>query len=470
MKQIKKNYIFQVLLQVINFVLPLITVPYVARVLGPEIIGKVSYANSLAYYFYIIASLGLNVYASREVAYNQGDNSKVSSVFSSVVFLKTVILIPLAITYFAIDQSLIWLITFVNILYLFMDISWFFQGIQDFKILFLRNIIIKVLSVVLIFTLVKSTKDIYLYALIMYGSSLIGLLLLIPSLKKHIDLNVFYSNFFKLKNFNYLLLSLPLYIPQLGIDIYNSIDRSFIGYMVNETEVGYYEMSQKIVRVFLILITSLGTVLMPQIASMIKSGKEIKTTIDKSIGFTLFLTCGIVGLLFSLSDFIVTFFLGERFIQSINLLRILSFILLPISIGSIIGTQYMLPIGMDKQYKTPVLIGVTVNIILNIILISAISSNGAAIASVISEFSVMSTMIILTFKKINFLKLINKHNQFFIASALSIILSLIIKIYMSINIFNILFLSSIYVFVYLILSYSLSTFFKRQIKSIKFKH
>jgi len=461
MKHIKKNYIFQLLLQVMNLALPLITVPYIARVLGPEVIGKVSYANSLAYYFYIIGSFGLNIYASREIAYNQGDKIKISAVFSSIVFLKTIILIPLAITYFTIDQSLIWLITFVNILYLFMDISWFFQGIQDFKILFLRNIVIKVLSVLLIFTLIKSADDIYLYALIMYGSSLIGLLLLIPSVKKHLDLKTFFGNFFRLKNFNYLLLSLPLYIPQLGIDIYNSIDRSFIGYMVNETEVGYYEMSQKIVRVFLILITSLGTVLMPQIASMIKSGKEIKTTLDKSIGFTLFLTCGILGLLFSLSDFIVTFFLGERFIESINLLRILSFLLLPISIGSIIGTQYMLPIGMDKQYKTPVIIGVVVNIILNIILIKSFASNGAALASVISEFAVVSTMVVLTFKRINFLTLINKHYQFFIASTLSIISTLILKSYMDITITNIVILGILYVFLYLSMSVSSSVLVRK---------
>jgi O-antigen/teichoic acid export membrane protein len=300
----------------------------------------------------------------------------------------------------------------------------------------------------------------------MYGSSLIGLLLLIPNVKKHIDLKAFSTNFFKLKNFNYLLLSFPLYIPQLGIDIYNSIDRSFIGYMVNETEVGYYEMSQKLVRVFLILITSLGTVLMPKIAGMIMAGDKIKPLLEKSVGFTLFLTCGLLGFLFVMSDFIVIYFLGERFLESISLLKILAFILLPISLGSIIGTQYMLPAGMDKEYKIPVLIGVVVNVVLNLFLIKFYSSNGAAIASVISEFVVVTTMIMLTYKKINFLKLINTHINFFKATIISVILSILVKSYLDVNLLNTLILGTAYVSTFFLLSYFTSTFLKKEINSI----
>lgn len=455
-----KNILYQLLFQGLNFILPLLTVPYVSRVLGPDVIGEVSYANSLAYYFFIFGSLGLNLFGSREIAYNQGNKYANSRTLSAIVSLKLFFFIPLSIIYFFVFDSLLLRLTFLNILFLFFDVSWFFQGLERFKILFVRNLIVKLISVFLIFSLIKGPKDIYIYVLVLYGSFLIGTITLIPSFISEIRFDVFRDHFFSRKNFNYLILSLTIFVPQLAIDLYNIVDRTLIGYLIDNRNLGIYEMSQKIVRVFTILFTAIGAVMMPRVSSLFKSGENIEDTLNKSIFYAILTSLASIGFIFVSAEFMVLVLLGPLFIEAINLVKVLSFVLLPLSLGTIIGTQYILPTGMDREYKYPVLIGLVVNGALNLFLIPRFYTIGAAIASVVAEFGVLLSMMYITRMKLKhrdtFFSYIGLFYSFIIAFSIVLFLMYVFPV----NNFGYLLFGVFFLILYIIISFYLNRPFR----------
>ena len=183
---------------------------------------------------------------------------------------------------------------------------------------------------------------------------------------------------------------LVLFIPQVASQIYTVLDKTMLGIYSPTVDVGYYDQSQKIVRILLTIITSLGMVMMPRIASLTSKNQHdlVKDTLKKSFTVISFLAVPIAFGIMSVSDRFIPLFFGYEYISVIPLLKISSVLIIIIGLGNVFGTQYMIAVGKNKEYTISVCVGAVVNFILNLILIPKYSALGAVIATVSAELSI----------------------------------------------------------------------------------
>lgn len=316
-KSITKNYIYNLIYQILVLILPLITAPYVSRVLGAEKIGIYSYTLSISAYFILFGSLGISLYGQREIAYKQKDKKEYSKIFFEIVILRALtMLISLLIFYFVCiikenNYKIYYKILVLEIIGNCLDISWFFQGLEDFKKIVSRNIFIKLISIICIFLFVKTPDDLYIYFLIYVLSVLIGNASLWLYLSKYIEK----CKIRELKVFRHLKPTIALFIPQIAVQVYTLLDKTMIGTIISDkSEVGYYEQSQKIVKMSLTVITSLGTVMLPRIASCFSTGDKDKISdyMHKSFNVVFLLAFPMMFGLLAISDKFVPVFFWRR--------------------------------------------------------------------------------------------------------------------------------------------------------------
>lgn len=393
MKQIKKNFIYNALYQMLILILPFITVPYVSRILGTTGVGIYSYTYSIVYYFMLIGMLGINNYGNRTIAKSRDNKKLLSQNFLSIYFLQLImnmIMIIFYLIYICVINNQYKLISAIQIIYLIsnmFDINWFFFGLEKFKLTVTRNTIIKFISLILIFIFVKDTNDLWIYVLILSLSTLISQLLLFPFLAKEVKFEKI--KFKDLKK--HIKPCLILFIPVIAISLYKVMDKIMIGIFSNMSEVGFYEQAEKIINLPLGIITSLGTVMLPRISNLVEKGKdeEILEYIKISINFMMFLAFPIVFGLCSISDKFIPLFLGEDFFKSSILIYLLCPTIVFIAFANVIRTQYLIPKEKDKIYITSVIIGAIINLFLNIIFIPNYGSIGACFGTLGAEFFVM---------------------------------------------------------------------------------
>ena len=426
MSKIFKNYIYQTCFQVLSILLPFIVIPYVTNILGPELYGKYTYEVTLSTYFYTFLNFGLNLYGTREMSYYRNCRQTVSILFFKIVFLKIFLFLISLIIYPFVHNSVLWYLTIFNIAFLFFDFTWCLQALQYFKAIFFRSLFLKVTTFSLIFLFVKNQDDFLIYASILLIGNFISVLFLIPIIARYINLSLYKYTFSK-NIFKVLLLSLPLFIQQLFIDLYNSIDKYFINYFVGNSDVGFYEIVQKIVRMMLFFISSVAIVITPELSFRIKNKMNYNELLTMSFKFILYLSIIASCFLSVFAELIISVLLDPRYISCILLLQIYSFILIPIAMGSIIGSQYMISMGMEKVYKYPILIGLIANVILNIFLINKFGAQGAVITALVSENLVVFSMILFVYKSYNFLDLIKKEYRLGIYLLFSILFSMFLN-------------------------------------------
>jgi len=386
---IAKNYIYNLIYKMLELIMPLITIPYVSRILGAEGIGIYNYTVSITTYFILLGSLGIGLYAQREIAYVQQDLEKRSKIFWEVLLIKIFTLsISMIIFYFTFvtqgEYSIYYKILILEIVANMLDISPFFQGMEEFKKIIRKNMIIKITSILCVFIFIKNPTDIDTYIFIYALSTLLGSLSLWLDLPKYITKVKIKS--LELKK--HLKIAFELFIPQIAIKIYTVLDKTMLGVLITDkTEVGYYGQTDKIIRTVLSIITSLNIVMIPRMANKFANGedKNIRKNILTSFKFTFFLAMPMMlGLIAIAKDF-MPWFLGEGFENSIYITYAMSPIILVIGLGNLIGNQYLLPISKQRQYTIAIVIGAITNVILNFILIPKFAAIGAAIATVIAE-------------------------------------------------------------------------------------
>lgn len=276
-KSITRNYIYNVLYQVLIIIVPLITTPYLSRVLGAENIGIYSYTLSITTYFILFGSLGVAMYGQREIAYLQDKKYERSKTFFEILFMRFITLgIALVIFYFSFvttgDYSTYYKILILEIIANALDISWFFQGLEEFKKTVLRNSLVKIVSVVFIFILVKTKNNLIEYFIIYVLSNFLGNISLWLYLPKYIEK----IKFKELKVLRHIKPTIGLFIPQVAIQIYTVLDKTMIGSIIEDkSEVGFYEQAQKIVKLLLAIATSLGTVMVPRMANTFAAGDTL---------------------------------------------------------------------------------------------------------------------------------------------------------------------------------------------------
>ena len=386
--QVKKNYLYNLFYQILLVALPVITTPYVSHILGSEKIGIWSFTFSIVTYFTLIGSLGVSLYGRREIARHQDDPKKRTRTFWQINLIKWLTLsLSLVIFYFTCIRNVtyggIYLILTLEIFSSVFDISWFFQGIENFKTITIRNTIIKFISVISIFTFVKTANDLWLYALINVTCNLISNLSLWVILPKYLHKKSGIKG-----ASTHLLPILAMFIPQVAIQIYTILDKSMLGLLNHDLrQNGIYEQSQNIIKIALTLVTSLGVVMMPRIASLaVKNDRaHIKTEIEKAFHLVWLLALPICFGLAGVASNLVPWFLGQDFLGAISIIQIAVLLILAIGLSNVTGTQFLVPTGQDRAFTFSVIAGAIVNLIGNFILIPPLKAMGAIIASVIAE-------------------------------------------------------------------------------------
>ncbi len=391
---IKKNFIYSLIYQLLIILLPLITTPYLSRVLQAESIGIFGYTLSIVTYFVMLGSLGVSMYGQREIAYHQNDKKRASKVFYELFILRFISLL-IAILFFYLIYGRVgtyapyYRILIIQLVASMLDINWFFQGLEEFDKTVIRNLVVKVLSLFLIFTLVKKPEDLGLYMLIYVGAELIGNLSMIFYLPKYL-VRVPFKELEIKKIIKPVIL---LFLPQIAIQIYTVLDKTMIGFITSDmVEVGYYEQAQKVVRAAMLVLAALQSVMNSRIANAYHEHdeKEIKSCLEKSFDFVWLLSIPMVLGFIAIVSKLVPWYYGNGFDGVTNIIIATAPILIAIGLNGITGVQYLVQTGRQNVFTASVIVGALVNVLLNIILIHYYKGVGAAIASVLAETTILA--------------------------------------------------------------------------------
>ena len=389
----KKNFIYNLIYQILVLIIPLITAPYLARVVGADGVGIYSYTYSIVYYFMLLTLLGVNNYGNRTIAKVRDDKKKLSKTFWSIYLFQLfmgIIMLILYIGYILLFDNKYKLYASIEILFIIsaiLDINWFFFGMEEFKKTITRNTFVKVGNVILIFLLVKSVNDLWKYTLIMSGMTCLSQIILWSFLRKKVS-------FVKIKFSSikeHIKPNLVLFIPVIAVSLYKIMDKIMLGSLSNVREVGLYENAEKIINIPMTLITALGTVMLPRISNILAKGdnKKVKEYISKSIKFVMFMSlamcCGLVAIGYNFAPI----YFGEEFQKTGILIMMLSVTLPFLSFANVLRTQYLIPKEKDKIYIVSVSLGAITNLIMNFIFIPKFASIGACIGTITAEFMVM---------------------------------------------------------------------------------
>ena len=393
--QVAKNFLYNVSYQLLVIILPLITVPYVSNILGAEGIGDYAFTYANMQYFVIFGMVGITLYGNRQIAYVRDNKEKLRNTFFSIYTLQLITTTISFILYLIFvlvfnngDYKWLYIVQGINIIASMTDISWLFMGLEQFKKTVVRNTIVKLASLASIFIFVKSSNHTVIYTLILALSALVGNLTFWLYVPKAIGFKSI-----KISELNlHLKASLALFIPQIAIQIYVLLDRTMLGAITDTVQVGFYENSQKIVKIVLTLATAIGTVMMPKIANTVASGdmKKVKYYIKNSFFFVSALSIPLMFGLMGVAPELSAWFFGNNFAGIEKLIIISSLIILAISWSNVLGMQLLVPLNKTKEFTISVTSGAIINFVLNLVLIKNFGATGACISTIIAEFTVTS--------------------------------------------------------------------------------
>lgn len=417
-KSIEKNYIYNTLYQVLSLLTPLVTAPYLSRVLGPEGIGQHSYIASVVSYFSLFALLGMGIYGQREIAARQNDRVQRSQVFWDVKILSilssAVCLAAYVIFCFHQNHTALYLVFALNILNVAVDITWLYQGMEEFGQIVLRNTIVKFIDIAFIFLFVREKEDLFLYAAGTMIISVTANMSLWIGSGKYIDKP-------KWKNvnpFRILPTVLALFAPTVAIQVYTVLDKTMIGVITQSAaENGYYEQSLKLSKMLLTLVTSLGTVMIPRISYHFqkKDSDRIREYMYGSYRFVWFLGIPLCFGLIGVASSFVPWFYGPGYEKVVPLLQILSLLILAIGLSNVTGMQYLIPTNRQNVLTLTVVVGAVINFVLNMIIIRDFASVGAAIASVAAETAVTVVQLIAVRKELSLSQIMKSAANYLVA-------------------------------------------------------
>lgn len=452
-KSIKKNYLFNTAYQILTLITPLITTPYVSRILGADGIGTYSFADSVTSYFVLAATMGISIYGQREISYFQSDREKRSNVFWNTKILEciTSAITLVAFYIFAIfsSNSTIFFVLSMNILAVMFDVTWLFQGMEEFGIITLRNTIFKFLNIAFIFIFVKQKSDLVIYIAGIAGFTLISNLSLWTKLRQYVD-RPKKENIRPLKNIRVVI---SLFVPTIAIQVYTVLDKTMIGLITRDSfQNGYYEQAIKISRMALMLVTSLGTVMIPRIGHHYSIGekKVVTTLMYRSYNFVWFLGIPLCFGLIGIADNFVPWFFGNGYGTVIPLLRILSCLIIAIGINNVTGMQYLIPTGRQNVFTKTVLVGAIVNVVMNILLIPIFKASGAAVASVVAETTIAVIQLILVREEIDGMQVLKLLPKYLISGGIMLASLLWLNQYLRKNILDTILMIVLGVIIYLI--------------------
>lgn len=385
------NYILVSINTIANLILPIITFPYISRVIGAEYLGIINFATSYGYYFIHLASFGISSYAIRAVSKireNVDTVQRVSneiyninvlfSIFSGIVYLLGVFLVPKLR-----DNAFIFCLYSLTIFTNFLSLEWIFQAYDDYKFTTIRSISVRIISIISVFIFVKDRDDYPIYMLI----------LTISDMGSRIS-NLYYANkkYVRLRlkkqflNFKDHVKSLfTLFIFRLINGISSNLDKLMIGFLLIYSDVGIYTAGVKFPLLIIPLIENIGIVLFPKInISANGSYEEYKKNVEFNYNVILMLAIPMAVGSFLTSPMIISLFAGQEFVNAVTVSRIMAFVIVLCPIGDLLGSKILLVFNKDSWLLICSSIVAISNILLNFLFIPKWGINGATVASLLS--------------------------------------------------------------------------------------
>lgn len=422
--KVLKNYLYNAGYQILALIVPLITAPYISRVLHPAGVGYNAYTNSIIQYFVLMADLGIAMYGQREIAYVREDPKKMSQTFWEIQCLKffttTFAYFIFVIFLHVYDRYTVFLwIQSLNIIGAALDVSWLYQGVEDFKRTVLRNTMVRLLSLALIFILIKKPSDVGLYIFIIAFSNLFGNLTLWPHLRKMLVPVKFKS----IHVWHHLLPTIGLFIPQIATSVYLQLNKTMLGVMMGTKYSGFYQNSDTLVKMVLSLATSLGTVMLPHMsAAFVKGDKEkMHQMLYKSFDILSILAFAMTFGIAAVATNLAPFFYGKGFWPVGPAMMIESIVIVLIAWSNTIGQQYLVPTNQIKKFSTSVVLGAVFNFIANFVFIDFWGLKGAMWATVASEAVVTGYQMWAVRKQVHFTEMFRNTFKYLIAGVVMFI-------------------------------------------------
>lgn len=384
------NYFYNLIYQVLSIALPVLTVPYVSRVLGAGSLGQYYYVNSIVTYFGIVVATGTVDFGQREIAKRQDDILKRSKLFWEILNFRLICTCVATVVYLMFIvccvpryQSL-YFINLITFLSWVVDVSWYLQGMENFRATAIRNGAVKLLATVLIFVFIKKPGDIYIYVLIYAVAGLFGNLTMIPYLKKQIRYcRVSFKDI--LSNFGGIM---GLFIPVIAVQLYTSLNQTMLGLYSSSDEVGYYSQVLSVVNLIITIITAYSTVLVPHVTFLYvkKQLEKVHNYFKQAINYVYMMAIPLlIGFIMLDYNFVPLFF-GQKYKPAIPIMTILCILFVVLGLSRLLGA---ILISIDRQhyYTISVITAALVNIILNLIFLAKFNMGayGVAIATVVSE-------------------------------------------------------------------------------------
>jgi len=419
-ESIKKNFAYQMCYEVLVFILPFITSPYVSRVIGAKGLGIYSYTYSVANYFVLFGMLGIKNYGSRLIAKSRDDEDELNRQFSDLVTVHIIIsLICLGIYmiyafFFSTNRTYAMIQTFFVASSVF-DIGWFYFGIEKFKLTVMRNSLYRILTVICVFTFVKHKNDLIIYTVILAVGSLLSFTTLWVPLRKYVK----YVKPNPKGMMNHVKPMAVLFIPAIAISVYKYMDKIMVGYMCDKSELGYYENAEKVVNIPVTVISSFGTVMLSKMSNLAanKDKKNSDRYLSVSMKYIMWMSFGMGMGLMGVGNTFAPVFWGKGFIKSGELILWLSVTIPFIAFANVIRTQYLIPNERDKDYVISVVTGAVVNFIVNYLLIPYYGAMGATVGTIFAEASVCLMQMFMVRKNLKIGEYI-KNSLFFLLSGL----------------------------------------------------
>ncbi|MDO5851768.1 MAG: flippase [Methanobacteriaceae archaeon] len=404
-KRIFENMISLTGLQFASYILPLITLPYLAFVLGPDRFGLTQYAISVVTYFQFLTDYGFNLSATREISINK-ESKHVNHIFSNVMLIKLILcvisFIILTILVFGINRFtqdwFIYYLSFGLVIGYMLFPTWFFQGMEDMKYITIINILGKVIFTVLIFLFVKTSGDYLLVPLFnSLGFIIVGIIGIITAIVKF-NIKLVRPTLTELKY--HLIEGWHVFISTIAINLYTTTNTFLLGLLTNNTLVGYYSIAEKIILAVNGLITPISQALYPFVSRLTVNDKENSLIFIRKIVKII----SVIGFIFSLGIFlfaepIINLLFGTAYADSIRILKILSFIPLIVSLSTVFGVQIMLTFNYKKAFSSILIIAGVINVIMGTLLILSIQELGIAISFFLTELFVTVAMFLFLQRK-----------------------------------------------------------------------
>lgn len=417
---IKKNFIMNALLTISSFIFPLITFPYISRILSPEGIGKVSFANSVVAYFALFAQLGIPTYGVRACA-KVRDNKKELSRTVQEIFVINIIMTITTYIVFGItlscvprlqaDKQLLLIIS-STMLFNAVGMDWLYRGLEKYTYITSRSILFKFIAFFLMFALIHQKSDYIAYGWICIFASSASNVCNLINVHRYIEIKPV-----GMYNFRRHLKPIMIFFAMsCATTIYTNLDTVMLGFIRTDMDVGYYNAAVKVKSVLLGVVTSLGTVLLPRASYYVEHHEtnEFQRITRKAIDFVILIAIPLTCYFILYAQEGIMFLSGNAYMPAVLPMQIIMPTILFIGLTNIMGIQILVPLGREKIVLYSEIAGAIVDLIFNILLIPRLASIGAAIGTLMAEivvwivqFMALRTEILPAYKSIQYKKILS---------------------------------------------------------------